>query len=110
MIPERLLNRVLAWVEPETSDDAYGDATVETWGAGTAITGRIDPISSVEIADSTRDLSSSRFVLLTNATGLSSKARIVDGPVTYEVDGLPAVIDTPAGAHHTEARLRLVGG
>lgn len=110
MIPERLLPRALTWIEPSYGSDVYGDSTVESWGAGVAITGRIDPITSVEATDETRDLTASRYLLLTNTTGLTSRARIVDGTTTYEVDGLPAVIDTPNGPHHTEAHLRLVGG
>lgn len=110
MIPERLLPRSLTWIEPDVGDDVYGDATIETWGSGTSITGRIDPIASLETNDETRDLPTSRFTLLTNTQGITSKARIVDGTTVYEIDGLPAVIDTPNGPHHTEARLRLVGG
>jgi head-tail adaptor len=109
MIPERLLTRSLTWIEPTISADRYGDAA-EAWGAGTAITGRIDTLSQLEVQDQTRDMATTVRVLFTNTTGLTSKARIVDGTTTYEVDGLPAVIDSPAGPHHTEARLRLIGG
>lgn len=110
MIPERLLNRSLTWIEPTLGTDAYGDDTIPTYGAGTPITGRIDPVSTLEVNDQTRDLASGTRTLFTNTTGLSSKARIVDGTTVYEVDGLPAVLDDATGAHHTEARLRVVGG
>lgn len=109
MIPERLLNRSLTWIEPTFGADAYGDDTEPTYGAGTPITGRIDPVSTLEVDDQTRDLSASIRLLITNTTGLSSRARIVDGTTVYEVDGLPAVLDDADGAHHTEARLRVVG-
>ncbi len=110
MIPERLLNRSLTWIEPTFGTDAYGDDTEPTYGAGTTITGRIDPVATVEVDDQTRDLAAGTRLLITNTTGISSRARILDGSTVYEVDGLPAVLDDATGAHHTEARLRVVGG
>lgn len=110
MIPERLLNRSLTWIEPTFGTDPYGDDTAASYGAGTPITGRIDPVATVEVDDQTRDMASGTRLLITNTTGLSSKARIVDGSTVYELDGLPAVLDDANGAHHTEARLRVVGG
>lgn len=110
MIPERLLNRSLTWIEPTFASNAYGVANVATYGAGVPITGRIDPVATVEVDDQTRDLASGTRLLITNAIGLTSRARIVDGATTYEVDGLPAVLDDGVGPHHTEARLRVVGG
>ena len=110
MIPERLMTRSLTWIEPTFGADAYGDATEPTYGVGTPITGRIDPITTTEVDDQTRAISASTRLLITNATGISSKARIVDGTTVYEVDGLPAVLDDGVGPHHTEARLRVIGG
>ena len=108
MIPARLLNRTLTWMQPSTTTNVYGDTVPTATGTGTTITGRIDQTSTAETQDETRDLSTSLLTLFTNTIGLSALDLIIDGSTTYEVDGWPAVIDTPSGAHHTEARLRLV--
>jgi glycine/D-amino acid oxidase-like deaminating enzyme len=113
VIPARLLNRTLTWVQPATVTDAYGDAA-KSFAAEdvteTTIAGRIEQSSTRETNDETRDLSTSALVLYTNTAGISPADRIVDGATVYEVTGIVADVDGPAGRHHCEARLRLLDG
>ena len=109
MIPARLLNRSLSWVQPGVVLDGYGDETADYTAPAatfTTITARVEQVSTTETVDETRDLASAVLVLYTNETGIASTDLVTDGSIVYEVAGLPAIIEGPRGAHHAEVRLR----
>jgi hypothetical protein len=50
------------------------------------------------------------WTMATNDDDIQGYDRIVFGSLTFEVEGPPAPVYTPAGYHHTEATLRAVAG
>jgi len=110
MIPGRLLNRSLSWIQPAVAIDPYGDETTsfaEGVATVTEIRGRIDQAAARESVNESRDLALSDLVLYTNTLGIKAEDVIVDGTTRYSVLGVPFTVDTPLGSHHLEVRLRL---
>ena len=109
-LPPRALPMEVTWMEPGTSEDAYGN-DVDDFAAGTSrlIRAWIQQDESTEQRDG-RDTVTSRWLILTNELDLTAKARIIWNGATYVVDGQPEVMFTPQGAHHLEAHLLRVDG
>lgn len=111
-IPARLLPVEVDWIRPASTTDSYGN-TVDDWDEEATTTSQlqvwVDHRRTVEQRDG-RDVTVTTLLLITNELGVAAIDRFAWGDHTYEVDGEPAVVYTPAGPHHVEAALRLVVG
>ena len=113
MIPTALLPQTVQRIRPSTSTDAYGNAA-RTYAAPPADSKdmaawlqqdrRLRPLSDG------RDPLEQNWLLMTNDDDIQGYDRIVFGSITFEVEGPPESVYTPAGYHHTEATLRKVSG
>lgn len=86
--------------------DIYGNATERTSTA--AVLGYIEQTQRGEDTND-RDVSSEEGLLLLPAgTVVNGLSRVVDGAVTWQVDGTPWSVRRPStnAEHHLEARLR----
>lgn len=112
MIPERLLPIDVSWVQPGTTSDSYGN-TVPDWSddavTATDLRVMIEQRTTVEQRDG-RDVTVTTLLLFTNELAVAAIDRFVWADRTYEIDGEPAVVYTPAGPHHTELALQIVEG
>ena len=108
MVPAHLL-RPLTLQTRTTTTDAYGATVASTW-ADSTITGRVDQRSRTEDNDAGRIGDVSEWLLITNATTVTARSRIVDGGRTFEVVGDPWPVHRATVVHHYEATLRLVTG
>lgn len=110
MIPERLLPISALWVRPALGEDDYGN-TVPDWDAPSVSGVRVmvEQRRTVE-EQGGRDVTTTTLVLFTNELAVDAGDRFVWDGRTYEVDGDPAVVYSPAGPHHAECALRLVVG
>lgn len=110
MIPERLLPISALWVRPGIGEDAYGN-TVDDWDTPSVSGVRVmvEPRRAEEERGG-RDVTITTLVLFTNELAVAAGDRFVWDDRTYEVEGDPAVVYTPAGPHHAEVQLRLVVG
>ena len=108
MIPPHLL-RPLTLQTRTTTVDAYGATVADTWTNST-ITGWMEPRNATEDNDAGRTGDVSEYLLITNASTVTARSRIVDGGSTYEVVGNPWPRRRATGVHHYEATLRLVTG
>jgi hypothetical protein len=108
-------------VTPGTKADRYNEADViPVWDNpidSQTSNGWLVQIASQEVLDG-RDAQVTRWRLFLPATAaITSMDRVLlDAPeyelpaIAYEVDGVPDVVSTPSGPHHTEVLLRLVAG
>jgi hypothetical protein len=111
-IPDAMLPQTVTRVRPNTSTDTYGNTTYSY----------ASPASSASLAawlqqdKRTEPLSDGRapleqvWLMVTNDADVLGRDRIVFGSTTFEVDGPPEPVYTPAGYHHTESTLRVVAG
>lgn len=109
MIPARLLPIAVTWVQPAATEDAYGNPMPD-WGEDATrndLQAWIEQQDTREVRDG-RDQLVSTWLFITNELGVGGQDRIEWADRTFEVDGEPAVMHTPAGPHHLEARLLLV--
>jgi len=110
-IPARLRPIDVTWIQPGTTTDGYGN-TVADWAdpAGeTDLRVMIEQRRAIEELDG-RTATVTTLVLFTNELGVAAVDRFVWGDDTYEIDGDPAIVHTPAGPHHAECQLRRVEG
>ncbi len=113
MIPVHLLSQTAQRIRPSLSTDANGNqvrnytmppAESKDMAAWLQQDNRKEPISEG------RDPLEQVWLLITNETDIQGYDRIVFGAQTFEVEGPPASVYTPAGFHHVEATLRAVAG
>ncbi len=113
MIPDHLLLQTVQRIRPATTTDTYGNqarnymvppAASKDMAAWLQQDNRKEPISEG------RDPLEQVWLLITNETDIQGYDRIVFGAQTFEVEGPPAPVYTPAGFHHVEATLRAVAG
>lgn len=90
---------------PGTSDAEGNVVTANTSADYPALVQQTDAIE-VLVGD-VRSVSNWLLFLLPDAAINAQDQVVVDGR-TYEVTGEPAVLRTPRGPHHIEARLRIV--
>ena len=113
-VPGRLLPHTVTRVRPATSTDIYGNTTYDYGPAAN----RKDMAAWLQQNNRTEPLSNGRdplvqdWLMVTNDPDVQGYDRIewADGPLTFEVDGPPAPVSTPAGYHHTESTLKVVAG
>lgn len=108
MIPTRLM-RDLTLQARTTTTDRYGDQVITGW-TDTTIRGRIEQFVRREVTDAGRDASVTEWRLFTNTDAITAASRVVDGALTFEVDGRPAPVYAATAIHHYEASLTLVEG
>lgn len=110
MIPTHLLPIEVTWVRPGVTLDGYGN-TVPDWGTVTSssLDVMIEQRRTVEERDG-RDVTVTTLLVFTNELAVAATDRIVWGDGTYDIDGEPWVVYSPAGADHVEAQLLKVVG
>jgi hypothetical protein len=111
-IPERLLPITISWIRPGTTSSGYGD-TKDDWSED-AVTASdlqvmIEQRRAVEQLDG-RDATVTTLVLFTNELGIQAIDRFVWDGRTYEADGDPWIVYSPAGPHHSEVAIVRVEG
>jgi hypothetical protein len=111
-IPERLLPITVSWIRPGTTTDSYGNTTRD-WSDGAATTSplqvMIEQRRAIEQLDG-RDATITTLVLFTNELGVEAIDRFVWDGRTYEADGDPWIVYSPAGPHHSEVAIVRVEG
>lgn len=109
MIPARLLPETVTWLRPIVTADRYGN-TAYDWSTPVAsdLQARIDQTGADDVNSQTGTAAVGQWRLLTNELGVDTRHRIVRDDVTFEIDGPPSIVFTPAGPHHLEAKLMAV--
>lgn len=112
MIPDRLLPLPVTKVRPAQTTDRYDNTTYDYGGAATrtAIKAWIDQAAASEETPNGRDQIVGGWLLITNHTDLDALDRIEWAANAYALDGPAWPVQTPAGLHHLEAKLRRVEG
>ncbi|GAA2618760.1 hypothetical protein SMC26_40315 [Actinomadura fulvescens] len=111
-IPVRLLPFTVAVVRPVVDVDRYGNPTYDYGpsAARTPVRAWLEPREASEPTSDGRAPLVADWLLITNHDDVHGRDRIEWGALTFEVDGPPAPIPTPAGPHHVEATLRHIQG
>lgn len=109
-IPARLLPITVTWVRPGVTLDGYGN-TIPDWD--TVTSSALDVMIERRRTSETRgnrDATVTNLVMFTNELAVAATDRIVWGDDTFDVDGEPWVVHSPAGPDHAEVDLlRVVG-
>lgn len=114
-LPAHLLAQTVTRIRPATSTDALG-STVYDYDVGTrtALAAWIEQQSRTEPLADGRDPLVESWLLMVNESDVDGRDRFEweapAGTLTFEIDGPPRPVHTPAGYHHTEATLRAVAG
>lgn len=108
-IPGHLLIHTGTLTHPTTTTDAYGN-TVCGYSAGSSITAWLQQNTRDEPHTDGRDALVQTWLLMTNEEDVRGRDRFTCDGITYEVEGPPEKVYTPAGFHHVEATLRVVTG
>lgn len=112
-IPDGLLPHAVTLVRPATVPDAHGnDITDYSDGVAvhTPIAAWVQQDSRTETRPDGREAAIQVWLMLTNHADILRGDRVVHGALTFDVEGPPEPVHTPAGYHHTEATLRVVEG
>lgn len=110
MIPAHLLPIEVTWMRPGITIDGYGNS-VPDWDAVTSspLDVMIERRRTTE-QRANRDATITNLVMFTNELAVAATDRIVWGDDTYDIDGEPWVVHTPAGPDHAEVDLLKVTG
>jgi hypothetical protein len=111
-IPSYLLIHTATRVRAATSTDSYNN-TVTDWGAAASRTDMaawLQQNTRTEPRSDGRDPLEQTWLLITNEDDVLGTDRFEIDGTTYEVEGPPEKVYTPAGYHHLETTLRLVTG
>lgn len=110
MIPAHLLPISVTWIRPGTTTDSYGN-TVPDWDTVTssALPVMIEQRHTVEQLEN-RDATVTTLVMFTNELAVAATDRVVWAGDTFDIDGEPWIVHSPAGPDHAEAALRRVEG
>lgn len=112
-VPEGMLPHSVTRIRPSTSTDAYGSTvygyTVPPASSASMSAWLQQDVRLEPIADG-RDPLTEKWLMITNESDVLGRDRIVFGAQTFEVDGPPKPVYTPAGYHHTESTLKRVQG
>lgn len=113
MIPDRLLPLSVVLVRPAVTTDRYNNPSYDYGPAAARTTIRAwieqADLAREQIRDG-RDAIESGWKLITNHTGVDPLDRVEWDGQTFDVDGEPWPVYTPAGLHHIEGSLRKVQG
>jgi len=95
----------LTRIRPGSRTDSHGN-TLADWTTATSLTfaGWVEQQQATE-DDEHRDALTTGLRLITNELDLTGYDRIAWNGDTYDIDGPPAAVATPAGTHHLEVRL-----
>lgn len=111
-IPDALLPHEVTIVRPADTTDSYGD-TVRDYGVAasrTEIRAWMQQGKRAEPREDGRDPLEQVWLMLTNHEDILGFDRIEWSGPTFEVEGPPEPVYTPAGYHHLESTLRVVTG
>lgn len=112
-IPDRLLPHEVTLVRPATSTETYGNTKYD-YSVGvatrTVIAAWLQQDQRAEPVTDGRAPLVQKWLMLTNHADVRGRDRIEHGTLTFEVDGPPAPVHTPASQHHVEATLKAVAG
>lgn len=114
-LPAHLLSQTVTRVRPVEATDTYGSKTYDyEAGTRTALAAWIEQQSRTEPITDGRDPLVESWLLMVNEADVDGRDRFEwtgpNGDLTFEVDGPPRPVNTPAGFHHTEATLKAVAG
>lgn len=111
-VPAHMLPHTVTRVRAATTTDSYNN-TVPSWGDSAS---RLDMAAWLQQNQRSEPRSDGRdpldqlWLLVTNEADILGGDRVEFGGMTFEVEGPPEPVYTPAGFHHTEATLRVVTG
>lgn len=109
-IPAHLLPITVSWVRPGTTTNGYGDTVPDYDNATTSsLPVMIEQRRTVEEQDG-RDATVTTLVLFTNELAVGAVDRFVWAGATFEADGEPWVVHSPAGPQHSEVTIKRVEG
>jgi hypothetical protein len=111
-IPAHMLPQTVTRVRPDTSTDTYGNTTYNyaSPASSTSMAAWLQQDNRAEPLSDGRAALEQVWLMLTNESDVLGHDRITFGSSTFEVDGPPEAVYTPAGYHHTESTLRVVSG
>lgn len=116
MVPQHLLVHEVTVIRPSERTDRYGN-TVRDYDApasATEVRAWMQQDRHREPAEDGRDLLTQRWLMVTDHLDVHAFDRVQwdapSGRLVFEVEGPPAPMMTPRGAHHLEATLRIVEG
>lgn len=112
-IPDGMLPHTVTRIRPSTSTNTYGDAALDYTvppATSTSMAAWLQQDNRTEELSEGRAPLDQRWLLMTNESDVAGRDRIVFGSLTFEVEGPPEPVYTPAGFHHLEATLRVVEG
>lgn len=107
MIPNRLLRNMTLRTATTVVDPLDGSAG-KTYTSST-IRGRVDQVSTRESRADGREITVDEWRLFTNDS-VSATGQVIDGAITYEIEGEPWPVYRSQDIHHFEAKLRKVNG
>lgn len=111
-IPTGLLPQTVTRIRPGTSTDTYGN-TVYSYSSGASsasMAAWLQQDNRAEPLSDGRDPLEQVWLMITNDADVLGRDRVTFGSTTFEVQGPPEAVYTPAGFHHLEATLRVVNG
>lgn len=107
-LPAHLLVHTVTRIRPAATTNTYGDAALSydvPPAASKAMPAWVQQDQRLEERTDGRDPLEQRWLLMTNDDDVQALDRIVHEGETFEVEGPPARVNTPAGFHHLEATL-----
>lgn len=112
-VPDQLLPHPVTLVRPALVPDDYGN-TKRDYSQGvatrTVLMAWMQQDQRQEARTDGREAAVGAWLMLTNHEDVARFDRVEFGTTTFEVEGPPEPVYTPAGFHHTEATLRVVDG
>lgn len=111
-IPTGLLPHQVTVVRPAVTVDSHGNQVYDYAAAATRTTvaGWMQQDRREEPRSDGREALEQRWLLVTNHEDVQGRDRLEWSGPTFEVEGPPEPVHTPAGYHHLEATLRAVAG
>lgn len=112
-VPDRLTPRTVTLVRPALVPDDYGNDKrdySEGMATRTPIEAWMQQDDREEARSDGREAAIQLWLMVTNHPDVARHDRVEDGALTFDVEGPPEPVYTPAGFHHTEATLRVVDG
>lgn len=111
-VPDALLPHEVTVVRPAVTTDAYGN-DVRDYGAEatrTQMQAWLQQDHRTEPRSDGRNPLEQRWLMVTNDDDIQGYDHVEWSGQTFEVEGPPEPVHTPAGYHHTESTLRAVAG
>jgi hypothetical protein len=111
-IPAHMLPQTVTRTRPATATDTYGNTTYDyaTPTSTASLAAWLQQDDRAEPLTDGRAPLEQRWLMVTNEQDVQGRDRITFGTTTFEVEGPPEPVYTPAGLHHLELTLRVVSG